>query len=254
MKFIWHLAVLLFAFSAAAFDHSHKEWTDVLKNHVTLTGAASTVNYAALKKDPQKLDNYLKTLSAVKNNEFKKWTPLEQQAFLINAYNAFTLKIIIKHYPVKSIKDIGSFFKSTWKQKFFTLLEEKRHLDYIEHGVLRKNYKEPRVHFAVNCASIGCPALLNEAFTANELNNQLEKQTRLFLNDASRNSINEKTKTLTVSKIFKWFSEDFEKNGMTVSRFVAPYITNNVRIQQELKKGLYSISYSDYNWGLNRTK
>lgn len=236
------------------FDHSHALFTKVLQSVATVNGPVTTINYKKLKTSPNELNNYLMQLSAVNKKTFQTWSRQQQQAFLINAYNAFTLKLIIKHYPVKSIKKIGGFFSNPWKIKFFHLLEEETYLDHIEHGILRKKYNEPRVHFAVNCASIGCPALRGEAFTAEKLNDQLNEQAKLFLRDQSRNKLNSSKKELQLSKIFDWFEEDFTKNGSTVAAFVAPHITDDKKIQEDLKKGLYSVSHLSYDWGLNESK
>lgn len=212
----------------AAFDQNHAEWTTLLKRHVKVAGPVSQVDYDGFKSNLGELESYLKHLSAVKRAEFDGFSKDERMAFLINAYNAFTVKIILDHYPVKSIKDIGSLFKNTWKIKFIPLLGEEINLDEIEHQNLRKNFSEPRVHFAVNCASIGCPALRGEAYTAGQLNAQLDDQAKLFLRDKSRNTFDAAAKTLKLSMIFKWFKEDFEKNGGSVARFVAKFMTDDV--------------------------
>ena len=147
-------------------DHDHQAWTVFLKRHVKMGENASTVNYKAIKSGPSSLTEYLLSVEGVSQEDFDHFSENEKLAFLINAYNAFTVKLIVDHYPVKSIKDIGSFLSSPWKKKFFRLLGKERHLDNIEHDMIRKQFNEPRIHFAVNCASIGCPALQDEAFVA----------------------------------------------------------------------------------------
>ncbi|MEO0336933.1 MAG: DUF547 domain-containing protein, partial [Pseudomonadota bacterium] len=208
------------------FDHSHKLFTEVLGNFVIVSGAKSTVNYKGLKKSPSQLNSYLGQLSAVSKKDYAKFSKEQKMAFLINAYNGFTLKLIIDNYPVKSIKDIGGLFSSPWKKEFFKLLGGDMYLDKIEHKILRKKFKEPRIHFAVNCASIGCPALRGEAFTADRLNVQLEEQAKIFLRDSSRNSIKKSKKEIHLSKIFDWFDGDFKRGGSSVQKFVAPYMTD----------------------------
>lgn len=237
------------------FNHSHQAFNSVLKDIVVDQGASSVVDYAKLKDDPQNFIVYLHELSRVKQSEYDEWTTEKKIAFLINAYNAFTLKLIIDHYdpdkPLRSIRRIGGVFRSPWKREFFTLLENKRHLDWIEHEVLRKDFNEPRIHFAVNCASIGCPKLRAEAYVADRLEQQLEEQTRLFLQDSSRNRIDKDSKTLWVSKIFDWFTEDFVKDkGSTVQSYVAPYMTQDAELQKALLN--FRIRYTNYDWGLNR--
>ena len=231
------------------FDHSL--FTEVLQTVVVTQGPISQVHYETLKKNPQKLNSYLKQLESVTKKNFYSWNQNQQYVFWVNAYNAYTLKLIVNNYPLESIKDLGTLFKSPWKKKFFTLLGKQRHLDEVEHKILRVRFNEPRTHFAVNCASIGCPALLNEAFTTEKLEAQLEKQTRAFLKDSSRNRI--QGQKLILSKIFKWFKEDFTKNG-TVQQFVAKYITDDPVIRKSLKNGDFTIHYAPYDWGLNKVR
>lgn len=253
---MFKMLVLLLAFtvshSAWALDHTHAEWTTLLKRFVTVKGAVSQVDYSKFKSDTSALATYLKKLSDVKRTEYDSFSEAEKMAFLINAYNAFTVKIILDHYPVKSINDIGSFFKNTWKIKFFTLLGKEMNLDEIEHQNLRKNFSEPRIHFAVNCASIGCPALRGEAFTSAQLDAQLQDQTKLFLRDSTRNQLDVKAKSLKLSMIFKWFKEDFEKGSSSVAKFVAPFITDDLVVQKSIAAGEFKIGFLDYDWGLNQ--
>lgn len=242
------------AASSPTFDHAHKQWGLLLKQFVVVDGHESRVNYAKLKSDRQELDSYLKTLENVKNVEFSRFSELQKLAFLINAYNALTIKLILDHYPVKSIKDIGSFLTSAWKIKFFTLLEEKRHLDNIEHDLIRKSFNEPRIHFALVCASKGCPALRPESFTGDRLENQLEEATRNFLTDRARNRYSNATNKLELSSIFKWYGEDFYKKHGSVEAFVATRIAENPEEQAAIRSKKASISYLDYDWSLNDEK
>lgn len=214
---IFLLLVFVFDHShAAVFDHQHTVWNLLLSKHVKWIseGTATRVDYAGFKKDNRRLKNYLSDLSSVELKEFNSFSRDQRLAFLINAYNAFTVDLILTKYPeVESIKDLGTFLKSPWKREFFTLFGETRYLDDIEHGMIRKPgaYDEPRIHFTVVCAAIGCPGLRNEAFTAGNLNSQLEDSLRRFLSDKSRNRYNSKTGIIEVSKIFKWYQDDFEK-------------------------------------------
>lgn len=243
-KIIGFFLILLFISSVSfAFDHSHREFDQLLKRYVIFQQAQSTVNYQALLKNRAPLDRYLESLSAVSEDEFESFQRDERLAFLINAYNAFTLKLILDHYPVESIKDIGSFFSSPWKKKFFTLFGKKSWLDQIEHEWIRPVFKEPRIHFAVNCASMGCPSLANEAFVAGKLNDQLDFVTRQFLKNRNRNYPDLKKERLYLSKIFKWYKKDF--NG--VSTFVSQYLN------LPEPKGL-EVRYLDYDWKLNELK
>ena len=198
----------------------------------------------------------LDALSAVPRAEFDAWTQPQRMAFLINAYNAFTVELILTQYPnLKSIKDLGSFVQSPWKKKFFKLLGEERYLDWIEHEQLRPLYADPRVHGAVNCASIGCPALRTEVFTAGKLEAQLDDGMLRFLGDRTRNRF--KDGKLEVSSIFKWFREDFEKGHKGITKlddvFVryAAQLTDDAGEQAKLKAGGQPVSFLDYDWSLN---
>ncbi|HIF52015.1 MAG TPA: DUF547 domain-containing protein, partial [Thiotrichaceae bacterium] len=189
----------------------------------------------------------------------------------INAYNAFTLKLILNNYPeIESIRDLGGLiFSSPWDKKFFTLFAEKTSLGYIEHDVLRKNYDEPRVHFAVNCASKGCPALQKHAFVADKLDEQLEKATIQFMRDSERNRFDKDKKLLEISSIFNWFTGDFTKQG-SLTDFIAIYISDDPDVRKLLEDkpnrnqsgginkavsdNAISITYLDYDWSLNSYK
>ena len=180
--------------------------------------------------------------------------------FLINAYNGFTAELILTKYPgLKSIKDLGSLIQSPWKNKFFTLLGEQRYLDWIEHEQLRPKYNDPRVHGAVNCASIGCPALRPDAFTTAKLDAQLTDGMVRFMGDRTRNRYNAQSGKLEVSSIFKWFREDFEKGQRGFSKledvfaFYADQLTDDAAGRDKLRAKTVSISFLDYDWSLNDT-
>ena len=252
---------ILLASMASYADFNHSAWDSLFSKNVTMTngGKASIVNYNGMKADQSELDSYMAATSKVSQSEFNRWSKGEQLAFLINVYNAGTVELVLTKYPnIKSIKDIGGVFGSPWKQNFVTLLGKKRSLDDIEHNLIRgsKRYNEPRIHFAVNCASIGCPALLDDAFTANKLDKQLEQVTSKFLADSSRNRL--KVSILEVSPIFKWYKEDFENNWRGTNNlegFLARYSSslglNNAQTA-DLKAGKTKISYTNYNWSLNK--
>lgn len=246
----------------AAFDGSHAQWNALLKKHVRWNAAGTTtsVDYSGFAKDGVSFDSYLKNISSVSKKDYAKWTLQDQQAFLINAYNAYTVQLVLTRYPdLSSIKDLGSVFSSPWKQKFFVLLGEKRSLDDVEHMLLRgdKRYKEPRIHFAVNCASIGCPALRNEAYTSAKLASQLEDQTIRFLSDKSRNRFYLKTGRFSVSKIFDWYSEDFDKHSGGVKSFLISY-ADKIKLSAPdatyVKQAKFTFDYFNYDWSLNKTK
>ena len=238
---------------AQGFDHSHKALDSLLKKHVVLVdgGKASQVRYVEFAKDRAALKSYLDALSAVPEADFRGWTKPQQMAFLINAYNGYTVELILANYPLKSIKDIGSdVFSNRWKKKFFKLLGQDSYLDQIEHEMLRKPgaYNEPRVHFAVNCASIGCPMLREEAFVAERLEAQLEEQARRFLSDRSRNRL--AAGRLEVSKIFDWFKEDFGVRERFFAKYAAQ-LTDGAEQQKLVADGKAPLSFLDYDWTLN---
>lgn len=254
---------------AQAFDHNHAALTAVLAKHVVLidNGKASQVNYVNLGKDKAALTAYLTALSKVSEAEFKGWNKAEKLAFLVNAYNGFTLDLILQNYPVKSIKDIGSVFDDRWNRKFFKLLGQDFSLNKLEHDTVRKPgaYDEPRAHFALNCASIGCPTLREEAYTSENLEAQLEAQAVRFLSDRLRNGY--ANGKLEVSMIFKWFSVDWESgykgfNGKTApiktrqeyfGRY-AKVLADSAADQQKIIDGKAGLSFLDYDWRLNGVK
>ncbi|MEM9237532.1 MAG: DUF547 domain-containing protein [Verrucomicrobiota bacterium] len=240
------LAFLFLSVSAtAAFDHSHGRLDKILKQHVV----GKQVDYAGLKARPGPLNTYLNVLGEVSESEFKRWNRNQELAFLINLYNAATLKLVVDHYPVKSIKKIGGF-KGPWKQSVVRAFGKTYTLDQVEHELIRGNYDEARIHFAVNCASVGCPHLRGEAFRGDRLDQQLDDQTRIFLADPSKNRIFAKKGQLELSPIFKWYEEDFVKQSGSVEKFIAPYVAEEHRAK--LATGGHKIRHTKYDWSLNK--
>jgi hypothetical protein len=255
------LALLLTRAEAAAFDHG--SWDALLKQHVVSIsdGQSTQVDYAGFARDRAKLKAYLSSLGAVPRSSFDTWPKPERLAFLINAYNAWTIEYILTKYPaLESIKDLGSLFQSPWKKKFIPLLGQTMALDDIEHGTIRaaNDYAEPRIHFAVNCASIGCPALRNEAFTAERLSQQLDDSARDFLSDRSRNRFS--NGKLELSSIFKWYREDFERGWAgykSLFQFLGDYsaaLGLSDADKQKLNAKAIPVSFMDYDWRLNVKK
>jgi hypothetical protein len=248
--------------AAFAFDHNHAGWDALLQRHVVVTqsGSASRVDYAGFGADRNAFQACLDGLSAVTEVDYRSWTREQQLAFLINAYNAFTVKLVLTRYPdLASIKDLGSLFSSPWKKKFFMLLGAERSLDDVEHGLIRAPgaFDEPRVHFALNCASIGCPMLRERAYVAERLDAQLEDGVRRFLGDRSRNRYDAASAELEVSRIFDWYKADFEKNVRgtgSVSGFLARYadlLADGAAARALVRQGQAKIRYLDYDWTLN---
>jgi hypothetical protein len=253
-KFLFvFLCLLSGPLPAQGFDHAHAAWDALLKKHVVVLqgGNASQLRYAALAQERGALKGYLDALSKVTPQEFGAWTREQRMAFLINAYNAFTAEKILTRYPnIKSIWDFGKVFGNPFKDDFFSLLGRKMTLDGIEHDTLRRKgaYNEPRIHFAVNCASVGCPMLREEAYVAERLERQLEHQTRRFLADRSRNRYG--GGKLEVSKIFDWFKEDFEPREQFFARY-AQLLADDVAGHRQMAEGKAAITFLDYDWTLN---
>ncbi|PIP89318.1 MAG: hypothetical protein COW01_08360 [Bdellovibrionales bacterium CG12_big_fil_rev_8_21_14_0_65_38_15] len=242
MSSILSILLLLLSFRTFAFDHDHTALSKILSEALKIEGAQTLVNYKQLKKSPRQLDAYLETLSNLKKSEYDRFSKDQKLALMINAYNAFTLKLMRDAWPVKSIRDLGSLFTNPWKKEFFKLLGQERHLDWIEHEVIRKEFNEPRIHFAVNCASIGCPALRQEAFIASKLDSQLEEQAKMFLNDKSKNTI--KNGKAYLSKIFEWYGDDFIKEEKNILIVLNQW--RDDKFKEDSK-----IDYLDYDWAAN---
>ena len=256
------LAALALALPAFAFDHAYKAWDDLLKKHVRYVenGNASRVSYAGMAKDHAALKAVLADFSGVPRPEFDGWTKAQQQAYLINAYNAFTVEKILTRYPdIKSIRDFGTVFGNPWKDKFFTLFGEPFYLDRIEHEMLRKDgvYDDPRVHVSVVCASIGCPMLRNEAFVAEKLDAQMEDGMKRFFSDRTRNRYNPQSRKLEISKIFDWYGKDFEKGHKgfsSVKGTAAKYadlLADKPEDRAMVRDQKADVSFLDYDWSLN---
>lgn len=256
------LLIWLTTTSALAFDNQHTTFDRLLKKHVhwDAAGVASKVDYAGFQQDWAAFEPYLDELSAVGLREFNSWSKPARLAFLINAYNAYTIQLILTSYPeISSIKDLGSLFSSPWSKQYFTLLGAKRSLDNIEHDMIRVPgvYDDPRIHFAVVCASIGCPGLRNEAFTGQRLEQQLEGSTKRFLSDSSRNRYNPQSNRLEISRIFDWYGDDFAggfRDHESVGAFLGDYAEQLSPVaadQQRIKAGGLEITFLNYDWSLN---
>lgn len=209
------------------------------------------VDYTALKRDAA-LGTYLAGLSAVSKEELEAWPESDRIAFWIDAYNAFTLQLILDHYPVKSIRSIGFLPGSAFREEFIRLRAAGSapiSLNFIEHETLRKRFREPRVHFALVCASASCPALRGEAYRGADLGRQLEEATRAFLADPRKNSFDAATRTLHLSAIFKWFREDFERAAGSIPAFVSWHAPTEVG--SGISSGPVAVEYEPYDWSLN---
>lgn len=204
------------------------------------------VDYAGFKREEAKLDAYLEILKSIDPGKLSRD---ERMAYYINVYNAFTIKLILREYPdLESIKDIGGIFSSPWKIKFININGQEYHLDNIEHDILRPEFKDPRVHFAVNCASIGCPELINVPYEGATLDARLSANTAAHINDPAKTRL--EGEKLYVNKIFKWFSEDFEEEGVPV--FVKKFAEGDLKTRLDaLDNDDIRLKYLDYDWSLN---
>lgn len=211
---------------------SHEAWDALLQKHVNSSGK---VNYAGFKADQSKLDAYLKKLSD--NPVQSSWSRNEKLAYWINAYNAYTVKLIVDHYPVKSIKDI--YGGDPWSKKWIKLGSKTYSLNQIENEIIRPQFKEPRIHFAVNCAAKSCPPLLNRAWTSDKLNTYFDQQAKAFINNPAYNKIS--AKKVQVSKIFEWYGSDFGNLPGYLNKYATTKISSSAKVE-----------FLEYDWALNK--
>lgn len=219
----------------ASFDLSHGGFDATLASFVK----DGLVDYRGMKSNPASLNRYLDDLAAVTEGQWAAWGENDQIAFLINLYNAATLKLIVDHYPVDSIKDIGSWWKGPWKQDAVRLFGRKVTLDHVEHELLREEFDEPRIHMALVCAARGCPPLRSEPYTGKLLDRQLDEQARGYLATPKGLRLDREDREAAVSAIFDWFEEDFES--------VRGFIEHHAAIDLQG----WSIRTIPYDWSLN---
>lgn len=240
-------------FMTSIFAQGHQMFTQILQKNVR----NGLVDYQNLVNDKQ-FDKYLIQLSETNPDTLSRNGKL---AFWINAYNAFTLQIIVENYPIKSINDLNSGGKllshllgtTVWDKEFITIYNEKYSLNDIEHKILRK-MSEPRIHFAIVCASISCPELRNVAYEEQKLEIQLQESAINFLRDMERNDFNLSNRTANLSKIFDWFDEDFGDTNSEILIFVSQFLSDSLKINIIENTDKWKISYKDYNWNLNEIK
>lgn len=242
---VFFLAILFTANLSAQDGVSHKPFDELLGKYVNEQGM---VNYKGIASERSKLKSYLKMLES--NEPKSSWSENEKLAYWINAYNAFTIELILKHYPVQSIKDIGAaikipFVNTPWDIKFINIGDDLKDLNNIEHGIIRKEFEEPRIHFALVCAAFSCPKLQNTAYLPNKLDEQLTKAAGDFLSDPTKNEIHSGS-SASLSKLFSWYKGDFTKN-MSLEEFISQYS------ETELNKNA-KLEFKDYIWALNEQK
>jgi len=219
---------------------NHEIWNSLLSKYVNKLGM---VNYKGFIADSNQFNQYLKLLGTNHPND-KNWNEKEQLAYWINAYNAFTVRLIVRNYPTESIRDIAGaipFINSSWDIKFIKIENEVYDLNNIEHGIIREYFNEPRIHFALVCGAVSCPPLRNEAYLPEKLESQLKEQAIKFINNPKKNKI---TKTeIEISKIFMWYKGDFEHQSSLIDYL---NLYSEIKIDQTASK-----SHLDYNWRLN---
>jgi len=243
-------ASLILVVAMANTDNS--SYTTVLQTYVH----DGRVNYLGLCKAPE-FPKYIDQLSAIDPAQFKN--SKDELAFWINAYNAFTLKVICDHYPVKSINElhtgglyIGTLIHGTiWDKKFFSIHGQEMSLNQVEHQIIRKRFKEPRAHFALVCASKSCPALRSEAYDGAKLDQQLNDQAKQFFSDSKKNFFEVNRRVAHLSKILDWYSGDFGASKKEILLFVASFAPSEAAADIKANPDDWKIQYTDYDWSLN---
>ena len=250
------------------FDHSHILWDQVLKAHVR----DALVDYRALSENSVLLDRYLKQLNSVSRSTVDSWSREHQMAFWINAYNALTVRVILDYYPIKTwtfkglVAPRNSIIQipGVWDKLTWTVAGESLTIGHIEHGILRPDFREPRIHFVIVCASIGCPDLRAEAYTYDRLNEQMDEQTRLYVSNQNKGvKLDFEKKEVSVTKLFKWFTEDFvvdaadrvtvrnkSNDGRIALKFISHYL-NEGPTRALLQSKDTDFGYLSYDWSLN---
>jgi len=240
--------IILQAFSG----DRHQLFTQILSEYVH----DGRVNYNELRND-KRLDEYLAQLAATNPDTIADKNA--QLAFWINAYNEYTLKVICDNYPVKSINDlhtggliVGTVLKKTiWDKEFVVINRKHLSLNQIEHEIIRKRFKEPRIHFALVCAAKSCPPLRTEAFEAARLDEQLDDQGRVFFSQPDKNFFEPEKRVAHLSKIIDWYEGDFGKSDEEVLRYISRFLPEDLAVSIKADQKKWKIEYTDYDWGLN---
>ena len=240
------LILALFAFAPlnAAEEISYAEYHKALQLYVK----DGWVDYAGLKKDQKDLKQFLSQAATLKQADFDQWSKQAQLAFYINLYNAVTLKLIVDHYPIASIRKIGNILKGPWKQEVVSLFGEITTLDHLEHGIIRK-MGDARIHFAINCASIGCPKLISEPYLAQTLDSQLQAAAEEFIQDKEKNTFQVDQGMIEVSPLFKWFKSDFETDAGNLRQYLFSIVPKELR--EFVRDENNEIEFGSYDWNLN---
>jgi hypothetical protein len=235
--------------AAEGFDQFHGRFARVL----AATVKDARVDYAKLNAAPAELDAYLKDLESVPAAEFAKWGKAEKLALLLNLYNAQTLRLIVDHYPVKSIRSIGTLPGAAWRELVVRFGGQMFSLDHLENKIIRVEYKEPRIHFALVCAAVSCPPLRSEPYVGARLSEQLDDQARKFLGTPESNRYDAASNTLYLSEIFNWYGEDFTKAAGSPANYVKPFLPKTQR-DAFADPAKAKVKFTDYDWALNSRK
>ncbi len=232
--------------AAEASAPSHSRFDGLLKKYVK----DARVDYAALKAHPEELDGYLGELAKISPAAFGKLPKSDRLACLLNLYNAATLKMITEHYPLKSIRSIGILPGAAWRDLRVRFSGEIMSLEHLENEIIRAEYREPRIHFALVCAAIGCPPLRSEAYAGARLNRQLDEQARQFMSEPAKNHFDASTRTLHLSPIFKWYEADFTGTAGSLAAYVKPFLPAVQRDALGASQKV-AIKFTEYDWALN---
>ncbi len=237
---------LLIIFSTATFSISfaqskaisHKDWDAFLNKYVTEGGK---VNYSEIIRHTDEFNKYIILLSNAKPGP--GWSENDKKAYWINVYNAFTIKLILDHYPVKSIKDVKEDMTS-WSEMQFIIIKGKNYcLKDIEEKIIFKEFNDKRIIFALCNATASSPQLLNHAYIGDKLDSLLDNQTKTFINDTYKNNLS--GSKIEISEVFKWHKDEFGKENTTIIDFINKYA--NIKLDRNVK-----ISHMKYNWNINQ--
>ncbi len=254
------LLALTYATSASAFDHLHVKWADFLRTHVVSGAGQAGIRYAQIKSDESRLQAYLAPLEAVTESEYVGWSVEEKTAFLINAYNAASVKLIVDHFPLKSVQELGRFFGlvSPFKKASIRLFGKSVSASELQTKVIELTH-DPRVHFALACPAKGCPVLRYEPYLPQWVNHQLDDAVLHFLKDIDKNRVDPVSKTMDLSALMKscWWSpnpcygnEIIKKFG-SVEKFVVQRLVVQIQEQDALIQNGINAKHHDVDWTLN---
>lgn len=239
----WTLALIPALSFGASFDHKHQGYARVLSAHVE----GGLVDYAGLKANRTGLDAYLSSATGVTTAEYDAWPERDRLAFLMNVYNAATLRLIVDRYPLVSIRQIGPVWNpnAAWNLPAIELFGKALSLDDLEHRTIRVRFKERRAHFALVCAAQGCPPLRSEPYEGTRLDAQLDDQARIFLGQTKKNRVDATAKRVRLSPIFKWYLDDFGGTKPELLSFLRKWLP----VEKD-----WAIVWTDYDWSLNEDR